>query len=214
MTTIRDDFLAALRVGRGVLAAPEVETAWDLPSALDLMTVRGLAGHLTRAVTSVNAYLDRDAPPAGSVLLDAPGYLMSIDGLSEDITSELHAAIRARGEQAAFGSHADLVGLWDTEVKRLGERLWSEPGDRALPALDGRQMLLDEYLVTRAVELVVHADDLAASVGVDPPAFDRSVTEPVIGCLVEVARRRHGDLSVVVSMTRRERDRVGAMRVL
>ncbi len=214
MNSIRSAFADALAVGRAVLAAPAVAGLFDRPSVLEMMSVRGLAGHLTRAVTSVNAYLDRDPPPATAVFLDAPGYLMSIDGLSESITSHLHAAIRARGEETASGSHADLVARWDEEVVRLVARLEVEPEDRALPALEERPMLLDEYLVTRCLELVVHADDLAASVGAPAPRFASEATEPVLACLVEVARRRHGDLAVIVSMTRRERDAVQAMRVI
>jgi hypothetical protein len=60
------------------------------------------------------------------------------------------------------------------------------------------------YVATRVVELVVHADDLACSVGLEatPPqaALDVSVST-----MVEAARSVHGDLAVLRALTRRER---------
>ena len=75
-------------------------------------------------------------------------------------------------------------------------------------------MLLDDYLITRLLEVVVHTDDLAVSLGIEPPDFPRPATAAVIDCLLEVARRRHGDIAVVRAFTRRERDRPEALRVL
>ncbi|MFP5331913.1 MAG: hypothetical protein ACLGHX_06115 [Acidimicrobiia bacterium] len=78
----------------------------------------------------------------------------------------------------------------------------------------GRLISLDDYLVTRLVELIVHSDDLAVSVGAIPPAFSREATGAVIDCLVGVARVRHGDEAVITALSRRERDTVNALRVL
>ena len=75
-------------------------------------------------------------------------------------------------------------------------------------------MTVDEYLRTRVVELVVHADDLAASVGVAPMAPRPETGKIAIDALVDVARIRHGDLAVLRALARRERDPVGALRVL
>jgi hypothetical protein len=74
-------------------------------------------------------------------------------------------------------------------------------------------MTLDEYLRTRVVELVIHGDDLASSVGLafGPVASDLATT--AISTLVEVARVRHGDMAVLRALTRRERDSVQALRV-
>jgi hypothetical protein len=75
-------------------------------------------------------------------------------------------------------------------------------------------MTLDEYLRTRVVELVVHADDLAASVGVEPVPPQPATTAVAIDVLVGVARIRHGDMAVLRALARRERDTVRALRVL
>jgi hypothetical protein len=90
-----------------------------------------------------------------------------------------------------------------------GER----PG-RLVQVYGGLVLSLDDYLVTRLIELVVHADDLAASLGTAPPALPPAATQLVITTLVEVARIRPGDAATVRALTRRDRDAVDALRVI
>jgi hypothetical protein len=166
-----------------------------------------------RAVTSVDAYLDVP-PPQGDDVLDAAGYFGSIDGLADrDLHNELHTAIRARAAEEADAGPAGVVERWDAS-RRLAARLPDEPPDRVVPALGGRCVLLDEYLVTRLVEMLVHSDDLAVSVGLERPKFPEHANTAVIDCLVEVARRRHGSAAVIAALARRERDAIDALRVL
>ncbi len=211
---IRSVFFSSCDVGREVLAAPQIAEAWGRPSALEQMTVGALAGHLMRAVTSVDAYLDRPAPE-GAEILDAVEYFVSIDGIvGDDLNRELHASIRRRAEEASLPGHAGVVDQWDATLERLGVRLADVGPDHTVAALGGRGLLVDEYLVTRLVELLVHTDDLAVSVGLPRPPFPADAESIVIGCLVEVARRRHGSAAVIAALTRRERDAVDALRVL
>lgn len=212
--SIRPVFLDACDATRPLLASSSVAEKWTEPSALAAMTVGALAGHLMRAVTSVDAYLDKAVTDVGAVL-DAPGYYASIEGLvGDDLDSKLHTAIRSRAEDEAREGHRVVVERWDSALDRLRRRLPAEPPDRRLPALGGRLISLDDYLVTRLVELVVHADDLAVSVGAVPPSYSREATGAVIECLVGVARVRHGDEAVITALSRRERDAVNALRVL
>ena len=60
----------------------------------------------------------------------------------------------------------------------------------------------------------VHADDLAARVGIAPPHLDADVAALAIDTPVGVARVGHGDLGVMGALARRERDRVHAAPVL
>nr|WP_307825720.1 hypothetical protein [Streptomyces sp. MBT33] len=64
---------------------------------------------------------------------------------------------------------------------------------------------LDDLLLTRTMELVVHSDDLACSVGLPSPGFPESVTAPVIDLLTRLAVRRHGPADVVRALSRAER---------
>lgn len=210
-------FLDMADLAGRLVADTQVSARWEAPSALERWTVGDLVAHLARAVLTVESYLGRGDPgPDGA--LDAADYLLGIEGLGggagPDLDSELHLAIHQRARTESEPGHQDVVGRWREGVASLKTRLPTETPDRHVAVLGGRPMLLDEYLVTRMVELAVHADDVAVSLGMEPPEFTPEQTAPVIECLVEVARRRHGDTAVLRALTRTERDAVRALRVL
>ncbi|HEV2757418.1 MAG TPA: maleylpyruvate isomerase N-terminal domain-containing protein [Actinomycetota bacterium] len=204
-------FLDAARVAADLIAAPEVERAWDGPSALREFTVRGLSGHLLRATTSVEAYLNR-REPEGEPVSAAEYYVQAVG--EPDVDSELHRAVRQRGEEQAAGGYESVRDEAHRMIDRLEARLDAEPPDRKVEAFKGIVLRLDDYLVTRLIELVVHIDDLAVSVGLPVPALPPEATWPAIDALVETARLKHGDTAVLRALARRERDEVGALRVL
>lgn len=218
MSEIRTLFGETITAVGGALAewTPALVERFDRPSALEQFGVRGLAGHLLRAMTSVETYLDQP-PPArsgGPGPITAAGYYAQILTGDTDIDSALHRSVRQRGLEAAPEKPEDFVTAWREAAERLILRLEDEPVDRLLSVLGDLVLTVDEYLLTRIVELVVHADDLAVSIGVPPMDPDPAAAGFVIGTLVEVARIRHGDTAVLRAMTRRERDTVGALRVL
>ena len=215
---IRRTFLDTTAVAVELLSAPEVAARWDDPSALEEFRVRGLAGHLARATTSVEHYLDRDSGREGEregegEPITAPEYY-SAAVENPDIHSSLHQAIRQRGEEAAAGGHAATVARLRDCAARLEERLEQEPPGRTVTVYKGLVLRLDDYLVTRLIELVVHIDDVAVSAGLPTPDVSPAATDVAITALVDVARHRHGDLAVIRAMTRRERDEHLALRVL
>jgi hypothetical protein len=53
-------------------------------------------------------------------------------------------------------------------------------------------LLLDDFLLTRMMEIVVHSDDLALSAGIATPPFSPQVFEPVLDLLSRLAVVRHG----------------------
>jgi hypothetical protein len=55
------------------------------------------------------------------------------------------------------------------------------------------------------MELVVHGDDLAASVGLETPIYPEGVVGPVVGLLTGVAMRRHGQTAVPRGLSRPQR---------
>ena len=202
--------------------APGLAARWDEESALDRWSVRGLAGHLLRATTSVEAYLDRPEPGPEEEVLSASAYyaaaIYSDIGdapyTGPDLDSSLHTAVRARGEDAAAGGPEALAREWAEAAARLAARLATEAPDRRVRVFNNLVIVLDDYLVTRLVELCLHVDDLAVSLGVDPPPLPASATGRVVGTLVELARARHGDVAVLRALARRERDTAAALRVL
>jgi hypothetical protein len=211
---VRDSYLGAVAEARGLIAAREVAATWREPSALDGMTVGAVAGHLARAAFVVIGYLD--ASPAGAV---PDGELLTADRYFEELIAgaaaspvDLHAGVRSRAaEEAAAGQDA-LVARLDATLLELDARFASEPADRVLSVAGGLVLPLDEYLVTRMIELVVHSDDLATSAGIETPEFDVMTMACTIGCMLAMVRARHGDIAVVRGFARRERDLIDAVR--
>ena len=74
-----------------------------------------------------------------------------------------------------------------------------------LPIWDGYSLRLDDFVVSRMMELAVHSDDLAASVGIPTPALPPVVIDIVVDLLSRQAVRRHGASAVLRALTRQER---------
>ncbi|WP_280892041.1 maleylpyruvate isomerase family mycothiol-dependent enzyme [Streptomyces sp. LBL] len=132
-----------------------------LPTRLPGWTVRDLAAHVAMGVETVSRTIDRDEPPRPELtLLDWP------------FATAVRADDIADGTRQLAAAHPDLDALFAGTAARLTESLATAPGARLLAARTGA-MTLDDYLVTRTVELVVHTDDLNAAVpGLDVP-YDR-----------------------------------------
>lgn len=198
-------FLAAAAAVAPLLRAPELAARWGQPSALAEFRTSGLAGHLARAVFNVERYLDAPVP-AGAPMSDAVSYFRTAGGPdTDDPSAAAHRTIRERGEQDATGGPVELADRYDATRARLAERLAHVPGDQPV-LMFGRQVLpLRECLLTRLVELVVHADDLAVSLEVPTPEFSDDADDLVITALARISRARYGTLPVLRSLSRRER---------
>jgi hypothetical protein len=210
---IRDAFLVTAAEARDLIASREVDRRWDEPSALREMTIGALAGHLARCAVVVEEYLD-GPPPAPGRLLTADQYYVEGVALSDDIDDDLNRSVRDRSVAVAAAGAANLVAMVDDAVSRLHARLSAEPPDRAIAVIGGIAISLDEYLVTRLLELSVHIDDLCVSLDRPTPDLSPVAAMCALGCMLQMARARHGDLAVLRSMARRERDAVSALRVL
>ena len=208
--TVRQAYLDAAAIAGDLVGRREVGDKWNEPSVLPELTVRGLAGHLARAVLQVEWFLDMpvgDEPPVTAVQ-----YYADLRGVS-DLASELNVGVRQRGEETAAGGWARLYLDTGNTIERLRARLPDEPADRRVVAF-GRSLVIDEYLKTRLIELCVHIDDLCLSVDLPTPALPEAATTTAIAVLVGVARARSGDLAVLRALSRRERDRDNVLRVL
>jgi uncharacterized protein (TIGR03083 family) len=123
-----------------------------LPTRLGEWNVRDLAAHVAMAVEAVSRAVDRDEPAEAELaLLDWP------------FATAARAAVIADGTRELAAANPDLDALCARTEERFTERLATTPGTRVLAAGIG-SMSLNDYLVTRTVELVVHTDDLNAAV--------------------------------------------------
>ncbi|HEX4578632.1 MAG TPA: maleylpyruvate isomerase N-terminal domain-containing protein [Candidatus Dormibacteraeota bacterium] len=209
MDDVRLSFIAAAAVARDVISKPEVAASWEQPSALRKLSVRGVAGHLARAVFTVRTYLDAP-PPEGAPALTAAAYLATVLA-DDDLDSEFNTAVRRRGEEEAAAGRDPLLARLDEALALLIDQLPIELASRTMRVIGDRPILLDEYLRTRLVEMTLHIDDLCVSVGIATPDIPGSDT--AIRTLVDVARLRHGDVAVLRALARRERDPESRLRV-
>jgi uncharacterized protein (TIGR03083 family) len=204
MTGTRDDFLSTARSAVDLLGEPAVAAAWSTPSALEKFSVAGLAGHTAYQILSARQALAEPVPKLPTIsLLEHYGRVQWIDAGLDD---EINVRIRHGGEEIADGGPAALVQRVDAALKRLTNEL-PTAADRPvrIPIWGPWTMLLDDLLVTRMMELAVHCDDLAVSVGIATPALPQSAVDTVIDLLSRLAVRRHGPTAILRALSRAER---------
>ncbi|MFC4086199.1 maleylpyruvate isomerase N-terminal domain-containing protein [Amycolatopsis samaneae] len=189
-----------------LIRRPEVADRWARPSVLPELSVGALACHFGRqmvraaellpvpsdvpALDSVDAHYHR-AAWVTSTSPDDPAN----DRGPDDAEAELGVA--ALLERVATASETVRGILADGRAR-----------DTVFLPWQGWALRRDDFLLTRMLEIVVHADDLALSVGVPTPEFPDEVFAPVRALLVRLAVRRHGQSAVISALTRRERSRV------
>lgn len=185
------------------MCSPVLAERWEQPSALAEFRISGLAGHLARAVFNVERWLAEPAPNGGPTI-DAVAYFLAGAGPAPDLADVVPHRIRQLGEhEARHGPSSLAEELSDTRA-RLATLLRTLPPDRPVSVF-GHVLRLDECLLTRIVELVVHLDDLAVSLNVPTPPVPAEATAAVAACLAHIAVARHGFLPVMRTLSRRER---------
>jgi uncharacterized protein (TIGR03083 family) len=204
MTSTRDDFLSTARSAADLLREPAVAAAWSGPSALPKFTVGGLAGHLAYQILSAQQALTGPVPKVPTItLLEHYGRVQWIDAGLDD---EINVRIRDGGDELAGGGAVALAARVDAAVEHLTDDL-AAAADRPvrIPLWGPWTMLLDDMLITRMMELAVHSDDLAVSVGIATPELPQSAVDTVIDLLSRLAVRRHGPTAVLRALSRAER---------
>jgi hypothetical protein len=204
LTQVRSGYLEAGASVAALLRDPAVTAGWGRPSALPEFGVSGLAGHLARQVFLGPARLAAappDEPPIS--LLE---HYSRVQWVGADPQAQVNAAIREGGEKDAADGPAALAGRTDDAVATLRTMLPGEPADRAVLLPWGPWALsLDDFLTTRMLEIAVHSDDLAVSVGIIAPELPSRVLDPVLILLSWLAVRRHGQSAVLSAFSRAER---------
>lgn len=175
--------------GRAARAVAEVVDTippdrWDGPG-LGEWDLRSLVGHTSRALLTVEAYLER--PAAAEDLTGPVDYLLGSG--SSDPSS---VAERGRAAGAALGENpARTFGDILARVLPLLDR-----DDDPLVSTIAGGMRLSSYLPTRTFELVVHGLDIADALGTPAPDFGPGPWSLVLGLAAEVASR--GDRAPVL----------------
>lgn len=203
-------------MARGVLASEAVARGWEEPSAVEGFSVGGLAAHIHATVRFLEVALDEPLPGSPKEVSLAGFYGANrIDG-EDDRQQDLHVLIREHAESRARYGAESVSERFAELVPRLRHRLAGQPVDRLVPVLRVRDGVtsLDTYVRTRVVELVVHSDDLATSVGLPEVSIPPAAAEVVIDVCVDLVRTRSGDLEVIRAFTRAERSQADVLRAL
>lgn len=204
-TEIRQAFAVAAASAAELLAAPAVAAHWAELSALPEFRVSGLAGHLAQQVRYVSGFL-AEPPPGHGELSTVAAHYAAADWIGAAVDDEANVSTRDSGEANATAGPAALAADTAALAASLADVLPTEPADRRiLLPWAGRLLWLDDFLLTRMMEIVVHSDDLAVSVGVPTPAFPTEVTQPVLNLLAMISAQRHGALPLLRALSRQER---------
>jgi hypothetical protein len=197
-------FLAAARAAADLVRRPEVATRWKDESACAGMSIGGLACHLAAQVTNTVRLVG--APPSGDPPIPLLEHYVRAAWVGSDLDAEVNVGIRE-------GSDAEAAAGPDALAARLDEAMAALPGvlaaaDAVAPVLIPWQdwsLTVADWLVTREMEIMVHSDDLAASIGVPTPEFPDDVVTAVLALLTGVAVRRHGQTALVRALSRPQR---------
>ncbi len=206
---VRGLVVEAVDAAADLIASDEVSRRWDQPSALAGMTIGALCAHLVRAAGATLAYLDRTDPaarPDAALLTPVTYFHAAID-------SPIHERIKEVSATEASVGPAELAAKATQVASTMRVRFSEEPADRLVAALGGRMLSLDDFCRTRLIEVLLHLDDLAASVGLACPATSAAGRTIVIDILIGIARMQHGDWEVVHALAREERRSTGVFPV-
>jgi len=199
-------FPVAGAVALDLIQRAEVRDQWRQPSALPKMSIGALACHLGRQVIRAAELLPvpTDVPPldcvdvhyqrAAWVTTTSPDDPPNDRSADETEAALGAAALRDRTAEAL----REVCGLLTAGAAR----------DVILIPWQGWSLRRGDFLLTRMLEIVVHADDLAISLDIPTPEFPAGVFVPVRDLLVRLAVKRHGQSAVISALTRGERTRV------
>jgi uncharacterized protein (TIGR03083 family) len=140
------------------------EVAWARPTRCGPWSVAELLAHVRVAIGWIPQMLDGPAPATPEVSATQyyrPDARFSAQGNAAriDLARDL-AATHAGGAELA----ADFSAAWQ-QVYRKCE---AEPDDRVVRTRHGDAMLLSEFMLTRVVEVAVHALDIADALDHEP----------------------------------------------
>lgn len=169
----------AVREWLGQLGGPE----WTRESVLPGWTVADLAAHL---VSVVGRVAELSPAPRGGPVKTVSEYVRAYAANAEAVADE------ARGVSGDAGKHpAEVLAAIDERFEAAGAQL-EQLGlrDQIVQARRG-PIRLSDFLLTRVIEIVVHADDLARSVpGREVPALPRETQRTGARALLDILAER------------------------
>jgi Mycothiol maleylpyruvate isomerase N-terminal domain len=186
-----------------LVADQATASAWERESTLPGMTVGGLARHLVSQPETAVEFL-RLEPPPDAETVSLIEYYARVDWLHAGVDDPENTSIRDDfNELGAEGVEASLAVLSRSRTEL--EPAIAAAGPTTYVPWQDCALDTDDFLVCRLMEIVVHADDLATSVGLPTPTFEDDVNDPVMSLLAALSVRRRGQVAVLRALARTER---------
>ncbi len=196
--------MTAARIAADLVRRPEVSARWTDESACAGMTIGGLACHLASQVGNTVRLVG--APPSDVPPIPLLEHYVRAAWVGSDLDAEVNVGIREGSDAEAAAGPGALAARLDEGLTQLpGVLAAADPDAPVLIPWQGWSLTVTDWLVTREMEIVVHSDDLAASIGVPTPEFPDGVITRVLGLLTGVSTRRHGQAAVVRALSRPQR---------
>lgn len=199
-------FVRAVEAIAPLVRSPEVAARWDEESALPGMTVGGLTRHLVSQPECAVEFLPIRFPEDQVRVLPLIEYADQLDWLDAPADAPENTSIRDEFNAMSQAGVADSVAVLDAALAGLDAAI-TAAGPTTFVPWQGCALATDDFLVMRLLETVVHADDLAISVGLPTPVFAPETIEPVVELLAALALRRREPIDVVRALSRSERER-------
>jgi Mycothiol maleylpyruvate isomerase N-terminal domain len=203
-TLDRDALLRATDALTELVSAPEVAEGWDRESALPGMTVGGVTRHLVSQPESAVEFLCIQPVPPHALVLSLADLYGRTDWFAAPVDAEENTSIRDDFNEMSAGGQEHSLAILEQARAELPGALAAAGPTTYVPWQDCC-LATDDFLVVRLMEVVVHADDLAASIGQTTPRFDDDVLHPALALLAMLGARRQGQDAVVRALSRAER---------
>ncbi|SSC23214.1 Mycothiol-dependent maleylpyruvate isomerase, metal-binding domain, partial [Klenkia terrae] len=187
-----------------LVGAPEVAAAWDRESALPGMTVGGVARHLVGQFEAAVEFLGILPPPSHAPVVTLVELYRRTDWFTAPVDAPENTSIRDDFDAMAAGGQADSVAVLARSTAWLPDAVAAAGPTTYVPWQDC-SVSTDDFLVVRAMEVLVHADDLAASVQLPLPDLDDELTHPALALLAVLSARQHGTPTALRALARAER---------
>jgi hypothetical protein len=192
---LRTATLSAVRDAVQLLAHPDLDERWRDGSAASGMTIGELATHTAQMISALGAWLEADPPDPAVVEVRSfdeiygSGPLDSA-GAGEGGEGATLADMRRWAAEASVSGAETIHDQAAEELERLEGLLAGARAGRLIPAVGapGVAMSLEDYLRTRCVEMVVHTEDLAASIAIAAPTPDPVAAAVAEGSLAALCR--------------------------
>jgi hypothetical protein len=179
-------------------------------------TVGGIAAHAVHSVLWLEQLL-RDSEPAGLRQVSIAEFFGTNRVQGSVDSDPFSASLRAAAEAFALTGAPVVNAACTASRDELVGLLTHAAANRTVSVVRvaGGKVFLRDYLRTRVLEVVVHADDVACSVPgllvADPPP---AAIEVSLGVCLEMARAHAGGVGALRAFTRAERAEPDALRIL